>query len=140
MLVAEPTVTMYVDTANVSQTRLQCGDLLLSCVGASHAVMSLREDWRAHLTQIQRDVGFRYIRFHGLLDDDMSTYLEGKANMFNIFNTFDFLIGIGIRPIVELSFMPIALALNSSQTVFHYKGGTSAPKDWELWYKFISEV
>jgi hypothetical protein len=37
------------------------------------------------------DAGFKKVRFHGILDDDMSTYLNGGANMFNVFSTFDFL-------------------------------------------------
>lgn len=69
----------------------------------------------------------------------MSTYLNGHANMANVFNTYDFLLGIGMRPIVELSFMPAELASNASNTVFHYGGGISPPANWTAWYNFINE-
>lgn len=83
------------------------------------------------------------MRFHGVLDDDMSTYLPSAvggagANMFNVFSTYDFLLSIGMRPIVELSFMPALLASNASSTVFHYQGGISAPANWTAWYAFIN--
>ena len=110
---------------------------ILDCVGSSHGSTTLREDWRRHLAAFARDTGVKQVRFHGILDDDLSTYLNGDANMFNVFSTYDFLLGHGVRPIVELSFMPQALATNVSQTVFHYEGGISPPKDWQAWYRFI---
>jgi len=100
---------------------------LLSCVGSGHASLTLREDWRNHLTQTVADIGFRSVRFHAILDDDMSTYLNGGANMYNIFSTLDF---ITSPPIIELSFMPMELALDPTQTVFHYRACTSPPADW----------
>jgi xylan 1,4-beta-xylosidase len=54
-----------------------------------------------------------------------------------VFSTYDFLLSIGMRPIVELSFMPQALASNVSETVFHYEGGISPPNDWNVWSTFI---
>lgn len=41
------------------------------CVGSSHAAMGLRQDWRDHLRAARNDLGFKFVRFHGLLDDDM---------------------------------------------------------------------
>ncbi len=38
-------------------------------------------------------------------------------------SVMDFLVSIGMRPIVELSFMPELLASNASATIFHYKVG-----------------
>lgn len=35
--------------------------------------------------------------------------------------------------------MPELLALNSSDTVFHYKGGTSQPANWTAWEVFIEQ-
>jgi len=100
---------------------------------------TLREDWRRHLAAIRTDAKFSHVRFHGVLDDDMSTYLNGGANMFNVFSTYDFLLSIGMKPIVELSFMPQLLASNASQTVFHYQGGISPPANWSAWSTFINQ-
>jgi len=57
----------------------------------------------------------------------------------NIFKLFDFLRSIGMRPIVELSFMPSLLASDPSLTCFWYKGGISPPKDYNVWRDFISQ-
>lgn len=50
----------------------------------------------------KNDINMKQVRFHGVLDDDMSTYLDGHANMFNVFSTYDFLQSIGMRPYVEV--------------------------------------
>jgi xylan 1,4-beta-xylosidase len=115
----------------------QIGLALLDSVGSGHATLSLRADWQQHLAQTQSEIGFRQVRFHAILDDDMSSYLEGGANMFNVFRSYDALLELNIRPLVELSFMPRELALNSSNTVFHYEGGTSAPRDQARFGAFL---
>ena len=90
---------------------------LLDCVGSGHGSLALRADYRDHLAKVQRDIGFKHIRGHGLLDDDMSTYLKGNANLFNLFSVFDYYLAVGIRPIFELSFMPRDLAADPSKTI-----------------------
>lgn len=102
--------------------------------------MTLRADYREHLARFQRDVGVKHIRGHGLLDDDMSTLLGGSASLYNLFSTMDFYQSVGLRPILELSFMPKALAWNSSLTIMHYNGITAAPADPKAWTAFITEV
>ena len=42
------------------------------CVGSCHGTTALRQDYREQLEKCQRELGFRYVRFHGLFDDDMS--------------------------------------------------------------------
>ena len=44
---------------------------ILDCVGTGHAALALRADYREHLTRVQRDIGFKHIRGHGVFDDDM---------------------------------------------------------------------
>lgn len=132
-------VVLLCSVAFVCGQQLIALDPLLDCVGSGHALLSLRRDYQAQLAETQKQVGFRQVRFHGILDDDMSTYLNGEANMFNVFESYDNILNQGMRPIVELSFMPEDLALNSSETVFHYKGGTSAPANWTQWSIFIQQ-
>ena len=81
------------------------------CVGACHAYTALREDYRMMLRKAKKDLGFQYVRFHGLFNDQMSVVREvepGKYeyNFVNIDNIFDFLLSIDMKPFVELSFMP----------------------------------
>ena len=106
--------------------------------GSSHGSTTLRATWRKHFAEIQRDVPFHRVRFHGILDDDLSTYLDGQANGALVFDTLDWLVEQKIRPTVELGFMPEDLAWNSSLTNFHYKGGTSMYKNETAFRAFIT--
>jgi xylan 1,4-beta-xylosidase len=113
----------------------------LMVVGAGRANEGLRADWQAQLTTIQREIGFRYLRFHGLLDDDMGVYGEDAAgnpryNFQYIDTLYDAMLDRHIRPFVELSFMPSKLA-SGSQTVFWYKANITPPKDIDRWNGLI---
>jgi xylan 1,4-beta-xylosidase len=83
------------------------------------------------------------VRFHGLLSDDMGTLVnEENALVYSFFNVdqiCDFLLSIGMRPFMELSFMPESLALGSD-TVFHYKGNVTAPRDYDDWETLIKKL
>ena len=37
-----------------------------------HGALTMREDWRQHVAMAHRDLGIQRVRFHGILDDDMS--------------------------------------------------------------------
>lgn len=108
------------------------------CVGSCHAVTALRTDWQQMLRRCRNEIGFRYVRFHGIFDDDMSVARrpmfsdEILLSFSNIDKIFDFLLSIEMKPFVELGFMPSCLA-SGSQTVFHYKGNTTPPRDYKQW-------
>ena len=46
-------------------------------VGSGHALLGLRDDWRAQLGAVHRDLGITGVRFHGSFDDDMSVVVPG---------------------------------------------------------------
>ena len=48
------------------------------CIGAGRANEGLRADWQEQLTLAKNECGFKYIRMHGLLTDDMGVYREDK--------------------------------------------------------------
>lgn len=110
------------------------------CVGAGRANEGLRADWQRQLTYAHQQCGFKYIRMHGLFDDDMGVYREenGKPqyNWQYIDELYDFLNRIGMKPFVELSFMPDALA-SGRKTIFWYRGNVTPPKDPTQWANFI---
>jgi xylan 1,4-beta-xylosidase len=108
------------------------------CVGSCHAPTALRADWQQQLTRAHRELGFRHVRFHGLLSDDMGTLVNQDDqflfSFFNIDRVFDFLLSIGMKPLVELSFMPATLS-SDGNSVFHYRGNVTPPRrmaDWQL--------
>lgn len=85
------------------------------CIGSCHAATVLREDVRNHIRKAHKECGFQYLRFHGLFDDDMSVVIGGMLpgeytiSFYNINCIFDFLLSIGMKPFVEIGFMPEVL-------------------------------
>jgi xylan 1,4-beta-xylosidase len=84
------------------------------------------------------------LRFHGLLDDDMSVCVrtaEGSLeySFFNVDSIFDFLLDIGMKPFIELSFMPSVLA-SGPKTVFHYLGNITPPRSYDEWGNLIGAL
>ncbi|MBG0829726.1 xylan 1,4-beta-xylosidase [Planomonospora sp. ID67723] len=89
--------------------------------------------------RIARDeLGVETVRAHGILCDDLGVYREGRPYDFSgVDRVYDRLLEIGLRPVVELSFMPRDLACDPAKTVFAYDAIVSPPKDWERWGDLI---
>ncbi|CAN7363993.1 beta-xylosidase [Paenibacillus sp. LjRoot153] len=113
------------------------------CIGSCHAYTALRADYQRLLTKAHEELGFKYVRFHGLLDDNMSVYtvLTGKElySFHNIDVIFDFLLSIGMKPFIELGFMPSALA-SGDKTCFSYKGNITPPKSYDKWFELVNTL
>jgi xylan 1,4-beta-xylosidase len=112
-------------------------------VGSDHAPVALRADWQSQLRRCRDELGFRYVRFHGLLSDDVGTLIchqeKFLCSFFNADQIFDFLLSIGMKPFVELSFMPKALA-SGDKTVFNYRANVTPPRDYKQWATLISKL
>src|SRR5665213_941141 len=111
--------------------------------GSGRAILSLRESYRRDLRDVKQATGFEYIRFHAIFDDDVGLYDEdagGKPvyNFSYIDQIYDGLLQNGVRPFVELSFMPSKLAARQDQQAFWYHPIVSPPKDWTKWSDLIS--
>lgn len=114
------------------------------CVGSCHAYTALRADYQKMLVKAHDELGFQYVRFHGLFDDDMSVYSvnpfvgQELYSFHNIDVIFDFLLEIGMKPFIELGFMPSAIA-SGDKTCFLYKGNITPPKSYEQWYNLVNK-
>lgn len=112
------------------------------CIGAGRANELLRFTAMEQLEQTVQECGFRYIRFHGIFHEDMGVCTrddDGKLH-YNFQYTdllFDRLLKIGIRPLLELSFMPKCMA-SGSQTVFFWMSNVTPPVDYTEWTDFIT--
>ncbi len=127
------------DTTNV---RGSMNRMYNFCVGAGRANEGLRADWQRQLRFVREQCGFRYIRFHGLFCDDMGVYHEDKNgnavyNWQYIDELFDFIVSIGMKPFIELGFMPGQLA-SGPHTLFWYRANVTPPKDYAKWEAFIA--
>jgi xylan 1,4-beta-xylosidase len=48
-------------------------------VGSGLAPLALRADWQRQLRQCHAELGFRHVRFHDLLSDDMGTLVDEQV-------------------------------------------------------------
>ncbi|QJB38406.1 glycoside hydrolase [Chitinophaga oryzae] len=118
--------------------------MLNACVGAGRAAEGLRADWQQQLAYVRKECGFRYIRMHGLLNDEMAVYAmdengQPQYNYMYVDVLFDFLHSIGMKPFVELGFMPSALA-SGPKTIFWWRGNVTPPRDYAQWEKLVQNL
>jgi xylan 1,4-beta-xylosidase len=109
--------------------------------------------------------GFRYARFHGILNNDIGVYPAAAPAMATDTPAYDWtrfdmvydaIVAAGMRPIVEISFTPPGLASNASQNqaqlwyggvspniskpVMPPAGDTTATPTWDHWQKFMADI
>ena len=100
-------------------------------VGSDYPGRLIRPHSQAQLKMAVDELGFRYVRFHAIFHDVLGTVklVDGKKvyDWAGIDRLYDDLLAKNIRPFVELSFTPDALA-TSKQTIFYWKGNTSHPQ------------
>ena len=118
--------------------------------GSGRANLTLRESYRRDLRDVKQSTDVKYIRFHAIFLDDIGVYDEdaqGNAvyNFSYVDQIYDGLLEIGVRPFVELSFMPKKLASDPQALhPFWYKQNVSPPKDLAKWddlvYQFTKHL
>ena len=116
-----------------------------ACVGTGRMGLALQEEYQRQLQEVQKLCGFRFIRGHGLFCDDMGIYqhwtdpqgVEHEGFCFTYLDrVVDAYLRCGIRPYLELGFMPGALA-KEPQTLFYYQAHTVPPKDEGAWIRLV---
>jgi xylan 1,4-beta-xylosidase len=113
--------------------------------GSGRAVLTLRESYREDLRAVRSVTALGYVRFHGILDDDIGVYSEGRRgepsyNFSYVDQVYDGLLANGVRPFVELSFMPSRLAQRATRHSFWYHPLVSPPKDYRRWDGLITAL
>ncbi len=106
--------------------------------GSGRAILTLRESYGSDLREVKKVTEFSYVRFHNILHDEVGVYDEdGQGNPIYNFSyvdqIYDGLLQNGVRPFVELSFMPKKLALRQDVHPFWYKPIVAPPKDYKKW-------
>jgi len=106
--------------------------------GSGRAILSLRESYRNDMREVKKIADFRYVRFHAIFHDELGVYDEDAAgnpiyNFTYVGQVYDGLLDNGVRPIVEISFMPKKLAARQDLHPFWYKPDVSPPKDYVKW-------
>lgn len=115
------------------------------CIGTGRMGLALQKEYMEQLKIVQEEIGFSHIRGHGLFTDDMAIYHEYKDENDQVCVEYNFTyldmvmdnyIGVGLKPFLELGFMPKKLA-SGTQTIFYWKGNTTPPKSYEAWNEMV---
>lgn len=111
--------------------------------GSGRAILSLRDGYRRDLREVKQITGFEYVRFHAIFHDEVGVYEEDSEgrpvyNFSYVDQIYDGLLANGVKPFVELSFMPNNLAAQHILHAFWYKQNISPPKDWDKWDALIT--
>ncbi|BFI97414.1 MAG: cellulase family glycosylhydrolase [Rhodanobacter sp.] len=121
--------------------------------GSGRAVLALRDDYRKDLVAVKQATGFEYVRFHGIFDREVGLFQLGKNgqpfynaadksgadgqpvyNFSYVDQIYDGLLERGVRPFVELGFMPDAMTSDPKAIQdFWYRPNVAPPKDYALW-------
>ena len=114
------------------------------CVGTGRMGLALHREYLEQLKLVQEEIGFRYIRGHGLFCDDMAIYQETEDgvpeyNFTYLDRVMDSYLELGIRPFLELGFMPEKMA-SGRQTIFYWKGNTTPPASYEKWTEMVKAL
>lgn len=126
-----------------TQSRLRHTWRQVCCVGSTRDLLC--EEVRTMLRKMQQEIPFRYVKFHGLLSDDMLLYDELPSGDISLSFTqldkvFDFLLSINLKPWMQLAFMPSALASDPNKTSFFTKQNCSPPKNMDSWNYMIRQL
>jgi xylan 1,4-beta-xylosidase len=124
-------------------------------VGSEHLAMLLRgegpggldvgEDLATAFRIVHAELGVEAVRAHAILHDVLGVYREDADGTPH----FDFeavdrvierVLATGLRPVVELSFMPAALAADPAPRVFDYVGHISPPRDLGRWAALVEAL
>ena len=146
--VADGRVTVTVDA---TQVRGPLARPWRPMIGSEHLALLLQgagpggRDVGAELTEalhiVHRELGVETVRAHGILHDALGVCRTVGDAMVHDFSQVDLVVdrvlATGLRPIVELSFMPMALASDPAATVFAYEGNISPPRDDAEWAALV---
>jgi len=110
------------------------------CVGSDRAIVATREQWLTDLELVRKAVGVKSVRFHGLFNDEMGVWPSGgQPNFLYVDAVFDAMLDRGVKPFVELSFMPNKLA-SGSKSIFWYRGNTTPPVKMSEWGELVGAL
>lgn len=102
-------------------------------------------EFAAALRLAHDDLGVTMVRAHAILHDDNAVVTRdpGGAVHYDFARVdaiYDQLLELGLRPVVELSSMPAALARDPGKTVFTYEAIVSPPAEWNEWRELVAAL
>jgi xylan 1,4-beta-xylosidase len=94
--------------------------------------------FREALARAHSELGVRRVRAHAIFHDDVAVFRwpaggDPEYDFTGVDRIVDELLAVGVRPVLELGFLPRDLASDPTKTIFQYRGIISPPKDWSVW-------
>ncbi|WP_404332068.1 helix-turn-helix domain-containing protein [Mesobacillus maritimus] len=128
-------------TVDLTKTKRSINHTFTNLLTFGYAPLALRNDFKQQLNQIQKEIGFKYVRFHGIFADQLLVYnTKSDGTYFFNFNNvdaiLDHLLEAKIKPFIEIGFMPKDLA-TTEHTIFLWEAYVSPPKQMERWKELI---
>jgi xylan 1,4-beta-xylosidase len=144
-------VALWIDA---SQTTVMPPHFWSAAVGTGTASLTLRGDLETQLKIGNREAGFQRVRGHGVLNDDMAIYQgPGVYDWVNFDRYLTAITAAGMRPLMEMDFMPSKLALGGDSrdsfkdrsayrdfigavvdhAIFRFGAADVAGWYWEIW-------
>jgi xylan 1,4-beta-xylosidase len=118
--------------------------LSLMTYGEGPGGVAIGPDLARALRTVHDELGVEAVRAHAILHDELGGYREvngePRYDFARIGAIYDQVLEIGLRPVVEISFMPRDLASDPSKTVFEYHAIVSPPRDYERWGELIGAL
>ena len=111
-------------------------------IGIGSAKQILMHEVQTQLEDIQRQIHFEYIRFHGIFSDEMMVVNRNpdgslRLSFRMVDMVFDYLLSIGLKPVLQLSFMPNELAEDTGKLIYNGRYNTSQPRHMEEWCTLV---
>lgn len=137
-----PTRALPIGAVDVSRPGRRLEHKWRTLIGVGRAKELLYADVQDMLRRLQREVGFRYVRFHGIFSDDMLVCRADRSGALHfsfsqVDLALDFLLSIGLKPVIQLSFMPAAMAADPGHTIFASPFTISSPRRMEDWNRLV---
>lgn len=108
------------------------------------AVSCLRSNIQECIRTAKNELDFDYLRIRDIFSDDLYIYYEdGDHNVRYNWNyidmVLDFFMSIGVKPVMEIGFMPSALASKNQTCGWQYHPNMSFPKSLGRWSNLVTE-
>lgn len=108
-------------------------------INSCHAALWLRQDLPLHFKRLRDELGMRYVRCHGILNDELGLVAaDGSFHFEKVLRVLERILANDQVPFLELSDMPGTLA-RSGESVCHYRFRSAPPKNWTCWKSLIEQ-
>lgn len=111
-------------------------------VSVGRAISCIRADLQRQLIRARDELNLEYVRIRDVFSDDLSVYYEdsNKKPVYSwraLDEILDFLVSAGLKPFIEIGYMPGMMASKKQYAGWHYHPNVSFPKSTKLWEQLI---